>query len=58
MGGGGESAADGYVLKGTIGQHDVGRLGGEGYSLQGGFWVKGILDTIIEFIVHLPMITK
>ena len=56
-GGGGESSEGGYTLKGTIGQHDAGGLQGGDYSLQGGFWVKGI-QIIVEFIIHLPLIIK
>jgi hypothetical protein len=56
-GGGGESAGGGYTLKGTIGQHDAGYLEGEGYSLRGGFWVKGI-QAMVEFIVNLPLVLR
>ena len=57
-GGGGVSSADEYTLMGTIGQHDAGSMGLEEYSLQGGFWVKGILEQVLEFIVNLPLVLR
>ena len=58
-GGGGrsESAGGEYALQGTIGQPDAGNAGGDGYSLQGGFWVRGILE-IWEFLIHLPLVVR
>ncbi len=56
-GGGGESSDGSYTLKGTIGQHDAGSMQGGDITLQGGFWVKGIL-VIADFIVHLPLVLK
>jgi hypothetical protein len=40
-GGGGTSSGGAYVLSGTIGQADVGRMTGGAYSLEGGFWAIG-----------------
>ena len=37
-GGGGTSAGDSYVLTGTIGQPDAGRMASCEYHLSGGFW--------------------
>jgi hypothetical protein len=37
-GGGGTSSNGQYVVSGTIGQPDAGRLAGGGFSLDGGFW--------------------
>ncbi|MCC6350347.1 MAG: hypothetical protein IT347_12240 [Candidatus Eisenbacteria bacterium] len=34
-------SAGGYVLGGTIGQHDAGTLAAAAYALQGGFWIGG-----------------
>ncbi len=40
-GGGGHSAGGGYSVSGTIGQPDAGpSLGGDGFSLSGGFWLE------------------
>jgi hypothetical protein len=57
-GGGGVSSAEEFTLMGTIGQHDAERLGIDEYSLQGGFWVRGILEEIVEFIVNLPLVMR
>jgi hypothetical protein len=57
-GGGGVSTAEEYTLMGAIGQHDAGKLGTGEYSLQGGFWVKGILEEIVEFFVNLPLVLR
>lgn len=56
-GGGGESTGEGYILKGTVGQPDAGRLQGGDYGLQGGFWVESILD-LLEFIIHVPLVLR
>ena len=37
-GGGGTSSNGGYVISGTIGQHDAGFLHGGAYVISGGFW--------------------
>jgi hypothetical protein len=37
-GGGGASSGGDFTLNGTIGQPDVGPMGGGNYSLAGGFW--------------------
>jgi hypothetical protein len=37
-GGGGTSTNSQYVLSGTIGQPDAGRMSGGGFTLDGGFW--------------------
>ena len=37
-GGGGQSSGGGYVLSGTIGQPDAGRMASCAYHLSGGFW--------------------
>lgn len=57
-GGGGVSSAEEYTLMGTIGQHDAGSLGSGDFSLQAGFWVKGILESIVEYIVNLPLVLR
>jgi len=56
-GGGGESTDGSYTLKGTIGQPDAGSLQGGDFGLQGGYWVRGILE-IVTFIINLPLIMK
>lgn len=40
-GGGGRSAAAGYVLHGSVGQPDAGTLTAGSYRLRGGFWNGG-----------------
>src|SRR5438128_190465 len=37
-GGGGTSSGGAYSLSGTIGQSDAGRLSGDSFALDGGFW--------------------
>ena len=37
-GGGALSSGGGYLLGGTAGQPDAGKLAGGGYTLTGGFW--------------------
>ncbi len=44
-GGGGRSIGGDYVVEGTIGQPDAGKLSGGGYSLVGGFWRGAVVDT-------------
>ena len=58
-GGGGVSKSAGgeYTLQGTIGQHDAGSSQGGTYNLDGGFWVRGILN-LLDFIIHLPLVLK
>lgn len=52
--GGGVSAADQYRLAGTIGQPDASRvMGGEGYSLTGGYW--GLMS---DRVIYLPLILR
>ncbi len=41
-GGGGESTGSDYTLHGTIGQPEGGTLQGNGYTLEGGFWVGAV----------------
>jgi hypothetical protein len=36
-----DASGGGYGAKGTIGQHDAGKLSGGGYAVSGGFWVFG-----------------
>lgn len=36
------SIGDGYLLGGTIGQHDAGTLTGDGYEMSSGFWPEDI----------------
>ncbi len=43
-GGGGTSSGGDYLLNGTIGQPDAGRMQAGNYTLAGGFW--GILETV------------
>ncbi len=54
-GGGGTSAAGGYVLNGTIGQPDAGSLNGGPYSLFSGFWA-GFADWLQQ--IFLPILRK
>ncbi len=42
-GGGGTSSGGGFVLAGTIGQPDAGRMTGGDYALEGGFWAADSL---------------
>ena len=37
-GGGGSCTGGAYAVSGTIGQPDAGKLSGESYTLEGGFW--------------------
>jgi len=37
-GGGGDSSAGPYTIRGTVGQPDAGAMSGSGYFLAGGFW--------------------
>ena len=37
-GGGGTSASEAYILSGTIGQHDAGKMSGGSFAITGGFW--------------------
>ena len=46
-GGGGTSTNGQFVVSGTVGQSDAGRLTGDGFSVEGGFW--GVL-----LVVHTP----
>lgn len=56
-GGGGTSQGGVYSLRGTIGQPDAGSASGVAYSLDSGFWVKGILE-FIEHLLHLPLVLR
>lgn len=57
-GGGGDSAGDGYTLTGTIGQSDAGAvLGGDGFTLVGGFWIDIDIDAANHHI-FLPAILR
>jgi hypothetical protein len=55
-GGGGSSAAAGeYTLDGTTGQPDAGPiLGGQGYTVEGGFWGGGLSGSSI-YRIYLPL---
>lgn len=57
-GGGGDSSAAGYSLRGTIGQPDAGVLSGPGYQLSGGFWAGGAPPTPPGNAVYLPVVTR
>jgi hypothetical protein len=53
--GGGSVGSGAYVVKGAIGQPDVGRLTGGSYVINGGFWLPGgpgsvAVDPIAEVI--------
>ena len=54
-GGGGVIWNGTYILSGTAGQPDPGSLGGDGYSLVGGFWAT--LQSALEKI-FLPLVLK
>ena len=56
--GGGQtfSTGGGYSLGGTIGQPDAGLLTGEGYRLEGGFWIGGASGAVYR--VHLPVVMR
>ena len=43
-GGGGRSTGGVYVVTGTIGQPDAGRMTGGNFTIEGGFW--GILSAV------------
>ncbi len=48
-----------FSLDGTIGQADAGPLGGDGYTLDGGFWGSGSVAAAPEpHRVYLPIILR
>ena len=47
-GGGGDAVGGVFVLKGTIGQPDAGRLQGGSFELNGGFWASGEADLLYK----------
>lgn len=57
-GGGGQSTGGLYALDGTIGQPDVGQIGGGAYTLGGGFWGGGLANDILDKNVYLPIILR
>ncbi len=53
--GGGDVLSDGaYTLQGTAGQPDAGALGGDGYTLSGGFWAGGRAD----YKLYIPVVLR
>lgn len=57
-GGGGTSTGEGYQLRGTVSQPDVGpALSGDGYRLEGGFW-GGVLSGSTTNRVYIPVVTR
>ena len=57
-GGGGQVAAGGYVLDGSIGQPDASApLAGGGYELTGGFWAGGGSGPA-QSKVYMPIMLK
>ena len=59
--GGGAMLSQGgsFSLDGTIGQSDAGTLGGDAYSLDGGFWGAGVLSSgPAAHIIYLPIILR
>ena len=56
--GGSESTGGDYSIKGTVGQFDARSMEGGDISLYGGFWVKGILEEIVELLVNLPLVIR
>ncbi len=57
-GGGGTFSTGGdYSLGGTIGQPDVGVLSGGDYTLTGGFWYGGELETT-QHNISLPLVMR
>jgi len=57
--GGGQTFSVGgyYSLGGTIGQPDAGLLTGEGYRLEGGFWI-GEAPAVGPYRVYLPVVLR
>jgi hypothetical protein len=56
-GGGAASSGGGYILGGTAGQPDAGRLTGGGYTLVGGFWSRsGAVEP--RHAVLLPVVRR
>jgi hypothetical protein len=56
-GGGTFSTGDDYTLGGTIGQPDAGVMQGGDYTLGGGFWGGGELQTPYSY-VYLPITVR
>jgi hypothetical protein len=56
-GGGGFSQGGDYALQGTVGQLDASSSQGGGYGLEGGFWA-GIIDSVWQFFIHLPVVIR
>ncbi len=59
-GGGGRLSGEGYVLQSTAGQADAGRalVGGDKYTLQGGFWPGGAAEVLGGHPVYLPLVRR
>ena len=48
-----------FSLNGTIGQADAGTLGGDGYTLDGGFWGAGVPSGgPPAYNIYLPIILR
>ncbi|MBC7263071.1 MAG: hypothetical protein H5T64_01795 [Chloroflexi bacterium] len=59
--GGGYTFSSGgpYLLGGTIGQPDAGRMSGGAYSLSGGFWIGEEIPPVTgPYHVRLPIVLK
>jgi len=50
------STGGSYSLGGTIGQPDAGLLTGDGYRLEGGFWIGGAAGGVYR--VYLPVVMR
>ena len=56
--GGGQSSGGLYTLAGTIGQPDAGQSSGGAYILGGGFWGGGVVSSIPNQAMYLPVVLK
>jgi hypothetical protein len=52
-GGGGTSTGGDFALSGTVGQPDAGRMSGDSYAVEGGFWAS-----LAPYFLYLPLILK
>lgn len=59
--GGGYSQAEGYILRGTIGQPDTGHMSAGDYRLSSGYWAGGAPGDVPPppgFNIYLPSVTR
>lgn len=50
-GGGGQSTGGSYTLTGTAGQPDAGVISGGAYTLRGGFWNMGAVQSSNSYLL-------